>query len=52
MLKTDNSYRGKTAVIYELKDGKLIKLGTSKVNGQGFVKINTDHLGQIIAAVQ
>lgn len=52
MLKTDNAYRGKTAVIYELKDGKLVKLGSSKINGQGFVQINTDHLGQIVVAVQ
>lgn len=43
---------GKTAVIYELVDGKLKKAGEYTVKARGFVEFETDHLGQFVIVVR
>ena len=43
---------GKTAVIYELVDGKLKKAGKYTIKARGFVEFETDHLGQFVIVVQ
>ena len=45
-------YVGKTVTVYEMVNGKLVKVGVAKVNGAGIVKFDTDHLGQFVLAVK
>ncbi|MCH5349188.1 MAG: hypothetical protein J1E40_07685 [Oscillospiraceae bacterium] len=42
---------GKTADIYEYKDGKLVRIGSSKINASGFVDFKTDHYGKFVIAI-
>lgn len=43
---------GKTAVIYELVDGKLKKVGVCTIKARGFAEFETDHLGQFVIVVK
>ena len=43
---------GQTVNVYEYVNGKLVKVGTGKVNAAGIVKFNTDHYGQFVLAVE
>lgn len=45
-------YVGKTVTVYEMVNGKLVKVGVAQVNGAGVVKFDTDHLGQFVLAVK
>lgn len=50
--KAGKSFTDNTAVVYELKGNKLVKVGTAKVDLNGYVSFNTDHLGQFVVAVK
>ena len=43
---------GETAVIYERKGKKLVKVGSAKVKVNGYVCFDTDHLGQFVVAIR
>lgn len=49
--KAGKSFNNSTAVVYELKGKRLVKAGTAKVDLNGYVSFNTDHLGQFVIAV-
>lgn len=50
--KAGKNFNDSTAAVYELKGKKLVKIGTAKVDSNGYVSFNTDHLGQFVIAVK
>lgn len=50
--KVDLKLRGKTAVVYEYANGKLVKVAEGKVTVSGNVEFNADHFGQYVIAVK
>ena len=45
-------YCGQTAVVYEYVNGKLVKIGTGKINAAGIINFKTDHFSQFVIAVE
>ncbi|MCH5192485.1 MAG: Ig-like domain-containing protein [Oscillospiraceae bacterium] len=43
--------RGKTAVVYEYKDGELVKVASGKIAATGNLSFNIKHYGQYVIAV-
>lgn len=44
--------KGKTAVVYEYKNGKLVKTASGKISAAGKLSFNIDHYGQYVIAVK
>ena len=44
--------KGKTATVYEYKDGKIVKIASGKVSATGNLSFNIDHYGQYVVAVK
>lgn len=50
--RVGGQYAGQKAVVYEIVDGKLVKVATAKVGGSGLVSFKISHFGQYVIAVE